>query len=224
MNTNNPFLQNDSESSEDEWDEELREREEKRRKLHNTTSKLAVAVATLCGATGESPDGRTKKSVSETSASRSPKRTTMLIRDSAGQLVPMTPRLSPWYYTYVAHPQPNDGQWLQKFRLRFRAAYHAFLQLLSLVTADDAWEFFARWTVHKASYYHKRTPIELLTLGSLRYVGRGWTFDDLEEATGIGEEVHRVFFHAFIKFGAKSLFKVFVPLPSTSDGARCAAY
>ena len=41
-------------------------------------------------------------------------------------------------------------------------------------------------------------PLELLVLGSLRYLGRGWTFDDLEEATGISEESHRVFFRRFI--------------------------
>mmetsp|Transcript_22844 Transcript_22844/g.49849 ORF Transcript_22844/g.49849 Transcript_22844/m.49849 type:complete len:89 (+) Transcript_22844:2536-2802(+) len=27
------------------------------------------------------------------------------------------------------------------------------------------------------------TPLELLMLGSLRYIGHGWTFDDLEEST-----------------------------------------
>ena len=40
----------------------------------------------------------------------------------------------------------------------------------------------------------KRSPLGLLLLGSLRYIGRGWTFDDLEEATGINEETHRQFF------------------------------
>ena len=47
----------------------------------------------------------------------------------------------------------------------------------------------------------KKNPISLLLLGSLRYIGRGWCFDDLEEATGISEEVHRVFFHQYILFG-----------------------
>ena len=43
------------------------------------------------------------------------------------------------------------------------------------------------------------SPLELLILESLRYLGRGYTFDDLEVCTAISEELHRVFFHQFIK-------------------------
>ena len=63
----------------------------------------------------------------------------------------------------------------------------------------------------------KRHPIELLLLGSLRYLGRGWTFDDLEECTGISEETHRVFFHAFVKFGRDVLYRKHVKYPKTSE-------
>jgi hypothetical protein len=44
------------------------------------------------------------------------------------------------------------------------------------------------------------SPIELLILGLLCYLGHGWTFDNIEEATVISEEVHPVFFHIFVKF------------------------
>ncbi len=37
-------------------------------------------------------------------------------------------------------------------------------------------------------------PVELLVLGSLRYLGRGWTFDDYEESTTIDKDVHCCFF------------------------------
>jgi len=30
------------------------------------------------------------------------------------------------------------------------------------------------------------------------YLGRGWTFDDIEENTGISQETHRQFFHALL--------------------------
>ncbi len=36
-------------------------------------------------------------------------------------------------------------------------------------------------------------------LGALDYLGRGWTFDDIAEATGVSEEVHRTFFVDFVK-------------------------
>jgi hypothetical protein len=38
-------------------------------------------------------------------------------------------------------------------------------------------------------------PLELLILGTFRYLGRGWTFDDLQEATLISQERHRKFLH-----------------------------
>jgi hypothetical protein len=57
--------------------------------------------------------------------------------------------------------------------------------------------------------------MELLVLGSLQYLGRGWTFDDLEESTFIDQEVHRVFFHNFVEFGANKLYPKFVIVPST---------
>ena len=56
-------------------------------------------------------------------------------------------------------------------------------------------ESFRRWypgTVNAGG--NPASPIELLVLGTLRYLGRGFTFDDLEEVTLVSEEVHRIFF------------------------------
>ena len=50
-------------------------------------------------------------------------------------------------------------------------------------------------------------------------MGRGWCFDDLEEATGISEEVHRVFFHQFILFGDSFLYSRFVNYPKNAEQA-----
>jgi hypothetical protein len=33
------------------------------------------------------------------------------------------------------------------------------------------------------------SPIVLIILGALQYLGHGWTFDDVEEAMAISEEV-----------------------------------
>jgi Plant transposon protein len=60
-------------------------------------------------------------------------------------------------------------------------------------------------------------PLEFLVLGALRYLGRGWTFDDLEDATGISEETHRRFFHKFIKACRLHLFPKFVTEPTTEE-------
>ena len=58
--------------------------------------------------------------------------------------------------------------------------------------------------------------MSLLLLGALRYLGRGWTFDDLEEASGINEETHCQFFHKFIDYGGNKLYPKFVKYPTSS--------
>jgi hypothetical protein len=59
--------------------------------------------------------------------------------------------------------------------------------------------------------------VELLLLGTLRYLGRGLTFDDLEKYRAISEETHRVFFHKFIDFGANILHPEMVQYPTDRD-------
>ena len=61
--------------------------------------------------------------------------------------------------------------------------------------------------------------LPLLILGSLQYLGHGWTFDNIEESISISKEVHRQFFHAFIGWGSSFLFKKMVVSPSTADEA-----
>jgi hypothetical protein len=57
------------------------------------------------------------------------------------------------------------------------------------------------------------SPIQLLVLGSLLYLGRGWTFDNIKEQIAISKEGHRTFFRAFIDFGSTSLYSWFVLTP-----------
>ena len=59
-----------------------------------------------------------------------------------------------------------------------------------------------------------------MILGSLRYLGCGFTFDDCEECTAISKEVHRTFFHEFIAFGSTTLFNRYVITPTTAKEAR----
>ena len=63
------------------------------------------------------------------------------------------------------------------------------------------------------------SPLSLLLLGSLRYLGRGWTFDDIEENTAISEEVHLVFFHEFIDYCSTILFDKHVIAPTNAEEA-----
>jgi hypothetical protein len=62
--------------------------------------------------------------------------------------------------------------------------------------------------------------VELLLLGTLRYLDRGWTFDDCEESTAIDKDVHRCFFHIFICFGYSVLYPKWVITPVHSSEAQ----
>jgi hypothetical protein len=64
------------------------------------------------------------------------------------------------------------------------------------------------------------SPMPLLMMGSLRYLGRGLTFDNLEECTFISRDVHHVFFHAFIKYGATKLYQKYVTMPESIEVLR----
>ena len=90
------------------------------------------------------------------------------------------------------------------------------MELLQWIRDDTR---FARWCGAKVNN-KMSSPIELLVLGSLRYLGRGWTFDDIEEQTAISREVHRTFFHVFIKFCSTSLYSRFVLTPVHLPEAR----
>ena len=101
---------------------------------------------------------------------------------------------------------------LQKaFRLRFRLTYKQYLELVQQVKPN---ELFDRWCGSKSNN-KKVSPVELLVLGSMRYLGcgRGWTFDDCEESTAIDKEVHRSFFDVFIRFESTELYQKWVITP-----------
>ena len=134
----------------------------------------------------------------------------------------VTSKLSLWSILYIQDPLPNNPQWTKTFRKQFRLPNHTFLHLLQMVDHERKvlGGMFHRWRADGVCKNRKVSPIELLVLGSLRYLGRGWTFDDLEESTFIDKEVHRVFFHKFVEFGAKKLYYQYVATPSTLEDLR----
>ena len=70
---------------------------------------------------------------------------------------------------------------------------------------------------HDATKKKKCSPIELLTLGALKYLGRKCTFDDIEENTFISERTHERFFKKFIEFGSTVFYSKHVVMPKHSD-------
>jgi len=129
----------------------------------------------------------------------------------------ITPQESCWYVMYVSNVLiAEDSRMMDKFRVRFRLPYPNYLELVDAVRSHA---IFDRWCGHKKNG-KKSSPVELLVLGALRYLGRGWTFDDIEESTAIDHDVHRVFLHRFIEFGSTVLFEKHVVAPVRIDEAR----
>jgi hypothetical protein len=149
---------------------------------------------------------------------RNPRRTKanpLMCRNDEGVLVPLRPKGSTWYAIYVESPQLDNKKFHQKFRKRFRTPYSHFLELVRMVKESD---LFKRWLSFDA-VGKESSPIELMVLGALRYLGRGWTFDDLEESTAIHEETHRVFFHVFVEWGSTVFFDSYVVHPTNAEEA-----
>ena len=132
-----------------------------------------------------------------------------LVRNDNGDVETIGPRSSSWYISYIVSPQVNDVRFVKKFRRRFRCSYESFLKLLEMAKEEL---LFQRWRGRDA-FGKDCSPIELLLLGSLRYIGTGWTFDDLQENTSIVEETHRRFFHKFILWGSTVLYEKYITHP-----------
>ena len=152
-------------------------------------------------------------------------------RDDNGDLQVMPPTMSLWYNHYCQGEETCISlmsSFHDKFRKRFRLPYHSFQELVAMcidesVSRDS--KHFKRWRPGAtAADGTPAAPMSLLVLCALRYLGRGWTFDDLEESTAISQDVIRAFFHKFIDFGSEELYKKWVVPPKTLEEAYSLSY
>ena len=121
---------------------------------------------------------------------------------------------SEWYLKYVKRTRLEMSKiCADNFRRRFRMPFESFLSLVKEAREDDWFPDYEKYN----AIGQKGAPLEILMLGSLRYLGRGWTFDDLFEATFVSQDVHRVFLHVFTKACRKHLYPKWVKRPETAE-------
>jgi hypothetical protein len=121
------------------------------------------------------------------------------------------------YNMYVEFPDVENARFHKTFRCRFQMPYNSFQDLVLLATQSN---LFARWKQGKCDALRQESkPLPLQILCALRYLGRGWTFDDLSENTVISDKVIWIFFHQFILFGSTELYKKFVVSPTRGEDA-----
>ena len=121
---------------------------------------------------------------------------------------------SEWYKRYVLEFRKHKNRrHSEKFRRRFRMPYTSFSELVDTARTDNWFPSYEKCN----ALGQKGVPLEILILGALRYLGRGWTYDDISERTGVSEEVHRIFFKAFVKAVRNHMYPVWVKRPETDE-------
>ena len=107
-----------------------------------------------------------------------------------------------WYLLYIKEPSRSEKV-SRLFRQRFRLPYAKFLMLRDDISNQPSFQVYR----NKDCVGEGSTDLSMLLLGALHYLGRSWTFDDVEESTAISRETNRQFFFKFIKYGSTNLFK-----------------
>ena len=108
----------------------------------------------------------------------------------------------------------------KKWRLRFRIPRPVFDEIVSITRA--ATKLDARGNIvpvfrEKDATGRATPPLELYLMGVFRVLGRGWCFDDVEEATEVNQESHRRFFHKWTEWWSKTQWSKYVHPPETKE-------
>ena len=150
-------------------------------------------------------ESETKKKVN-----RSVKRHIIQFPNPDGTMRNVTFKDSTWYNLYIHNP-PTSKRQLKIFRRRFRLPYEEFIKMVEDLKTH---ENFIRWH-NKDCIGNEPSDLRLLLMGTLRYIGRGLTFDDIEEFSFVSAEVHRNFFCSFLDYGSTYLYNKYVLNPAS---------
>ena len=96
------------------------------------------------------------------------------------------------------------------FRRRFRVPWPIFVDLAKKSRAQ---KIFGEKSSEDTVIHGKICPIEIKLLGVLRILGRNWSFDDVAEATGMGETTVRRSFMQFTRNFAINNYDSYVYKP-----------
>jgi hypothetical protein len=123
-----------------------------------------------------------------------------------------------WWINYVLHPELMTARSHMLFRKRFRMPFKTWQDFMNDLREDPHFRTWRRGVTDCAGI--PSSPIELLVLGALRYMGRKCTFDCLEELTFVSQRTHERFFQQFITYGGTTLYQIHVIAPQTPAQAE----
>ena len=136
----------------------------------------------------------------------------------AGVRTILTPKQCTWYIFPIINGEVMDKTELKDFCNQFRMPYENFKELLQEANCKP---MFAKWAKGRTDCYRQpSSPLSLLLLGALWYLGRGGTFDDCQASSFIHKEIHRHFFHLFLKYRSSVLYDCFIVMTKTPEEAK----
>ena len=126
--------------------------------------------------------------------------------------------LSLFSQKYLHHPNKeqqmsDDSKFGKKFRLRFRVPYVLFLGIVEDIRKKYK-------VSNKNKYGLASVKLELLVLGSLRFIATGCSFDLIEELTSVSDEKHRTFFRDHFSYWGMRASKDHITMPETKEEIR----
>ena len=104
-----------------------------------------------------------------------------------------------------------DSRDAKLFRRRFRVPYPVYCQLIEMCIERKLFGENAHRESDIAS--RKICPVEIKLLALLRILGRNWNFDDIAEATLMGETTARRAFHTFCENFVREFYSTYVCRP-----------
>lgn len=106
---------------------------------------------------------------------------------------------------------PIDSRDAKLFRRRFRVPWLVYVALVEMCIEKSIFGVNAHKECDVAN--RKLCPIEIKLLAVLRILGRNWSFDDIAEATLMGESTARRAFHTFCENFVREYYTVYVHRP-----------
>ena len=97
------------------------------------------------------------------------------------------------------------------FRRRFRVPYQVYCKLVSMCIDKNVFGLNSNLDTDVAN--RAICPVEIKVLAVLRILGRNWNFDDIAEATSMGETTARRAFHLFCENFVQHYYDQFVYRP-----------
>ena len=129
---------------------------------------------------------------------------------------PPTYESSQWWRMYCGElpPASEYPAFYERFADHFMVTLPMWKEMVSNARASGS--FPKRDILSWGRGGHKvRSPLDIMMLGALRVLSKGWGFKEVSELTFISRQTHQDFFREFTQYGSRVLYPLHVHAPTT---------